>query len=155
MRNALVNTELSLFSPRKTCHCYQSADNKITKDGVYTTKSDQTPRRMFFCHKGEHRFSETGYSELFGKHGSFKEYTQAAKSAAYGLSAEPVADVLEKDIRTVVTWLKAIGKKGQRFHLFVCSAVKINIIFLQTDELWSYIINKNGSSRICGKTMFG
>ncbi len=69
------------------------------------------------CHKGEHRFSETGYSELFGKRGSFKEYAQAAESAAYGLSAEPVADVLERDIRTVETWLKAIGKKGRQFHL--------------------------------------
>ena len=44
------------------------------KDGVYTTKSDPVPRQMFYCHKGEHRFSETGYSELFGKNGSFKEF---------------------------------------------------------------------------------
>ena len=128
MQNDLVNTDLSLFCPRKSCRSYQSADNKITKDGVYTTKSDSEPRQMFYCHKGDHRFSETGYSELFGKHGSFKEYVQAAKLAAYGLSAEPIADVLEKDIRTVETWLKAIGEKGLQFHLFVCLAIKINII---------------------------
>ncbi len=142
MHNDQVNTELSLFCPRKSCPGYQSADNKITRDGVYTTKSDPEPRQMFYCHKGEHRFSETGYSDLFGKHGSFREYVQAAKLAAHGLSAEPIADVLERDIRTVETWLKAIGKKGQQFHLFVCLAIKINIIFLQMDELWSYIINK-------------
>ncbi len=35
-----------------------------------------------------HRFSETGYSELFGKHGSFKEYEQAAELVTHGLSAE-------------------------------------------------------------------
>ena len=142
MQNDQVNTDLSLFCPRKSCQWYQSADNKITKDGIYTTKSDSVPRQMFYCHKGEHRFSETGYSELFGKHGSFKEYVQAAKLVAHGLSAEPIADVLERDIRTVETWLKAISKKGQQFHLFLCLAIKINIIFLQMDELWSYVINK-------------
>ena len=143
MRNDQVNTELSLFCPRKSCHCYLSAENKITKDGIYTTKSDPEPRQMFYCQKGEHRFSETGYSELFGKHGSFKEYEQTAKLATYGLSAEPIADVLGRDMRTVETWLKAIGQKGEQFHLFLCLALKINILFLQMDELWSYVKNKN------------
>ncbi len=143
MHNDQVNTELSLFCPRKSCPCYQSADNKITKDGIYTTKSDPVPRQMFYCHKGEHRFSGTGYSDLFGKHGSFKECEQAAKLATYGLSTEPVADVLGRDIRTVETWLKAIGQKGQHFHMFLCLTIKINILFLQMDELWSYIKNKN------------
>jgi len=142
MQNDQVNTDLSLFCTRESCPCCQSADNKITKDGFYTTKTDPMPRQMFYCHNGRHRFSETGYSKLFGKHGSFKEYEQAAKLAAYGLSAEQIADVLGRDIRTVETWLKAIGQKGQQFHIFVCLAIKIKILFLQMDEMWSYIKNK-------------
>ncbi|MCP4055354.1 MAG: hypothetical protein GY739_20400 [Mesoflavibacter sp.] len=78
MQNNQVNTDLSLFCPRESCPCCQSADNKITKDRFYTTITDPMPRQMFYCHNGRHRFSETGYSKLFGKHGSFKEYEQAA-----------------------------------------------------------------------------
>jgi hypothetical protein len=48
---------------------------------------------MFNCGKGKHRFSETGYCDLFGKHGSFKEYEQMSKLSCYGLSAEAIADV--------------------------------------------------------------
>ncbi|MDM8544762.1 hypothetical protein QUF90_27130 [Desulfococcaceae bacterium HSG9] len=88
MQNNPVNTDLPLFSPREGCVCYRSYENKITKDGLYTTASDSVPGLMLYCHGGEHRFSETGYSELFGKHGSFKEYEQAAKSSTYGLSAD-------------------------------------------------------------------
>ena len=69
-----LNVELKLFCPRRGCPCYQSLDNNITKDGVYTTKNDGVVRQMFNCGKGKHRFSETGYCDLFGKHGSFKEY---------------------------------------------------------------------------------
>ncbi len=78
MQNNPVNTDLKLFCPRENCVSYQSDENKITKDGIYITKSDIEPRLMFYCHGGGHRFSETGYSELFGKHGSLKEYEQAA-----------------------------------------------------------------------------
>ena len=85
MQNNPVNTDQPLFCPREDCVYYQSYDNKITKDGIYKTKSDAVPRLMFFCHGGGHRHSETGYSELFGKHGSFKEYEQAAKLSTYGL----------------------------------------------------------------------
>ncbi|MFI3188332.1 MAG: hypothetical protein QX190_02055 [Methylococcales bacterium] len=63
-------------------------DNKITKDGVYTTKNDGVVRQMFYCGKGEHRFSETGYCDLFGKQGSFKEYEQMCKLSGYGLSVD-------------------------------------------------------------------
>ncbi len=42
-----------------------------------------------------HRFSETAYSNLFGCHGSFKEYVQTAKMSSYGLSTEQIADVKE------------------------------------------------------------
>jgi len=143
MQNNPVNTDLPLFCPRKDCVCYQSYDNKITKDGIYITKSDSKPRQMFFCHGGGHRFSETGYSELFGKHGSFKEYEQAAKLSSYGLSPDAIADVLGRDVRTVEQWLKALGHKGQRMHLFLCLSVGISILFLQMDELWSYIKNKS------------
>ncbi len=78
MQDNPVNIDLLLFCPRKSCICHQSYENKITKDGIYTTKSDSEPRLMFYCHGGGHRFSETGYSEFFGKHGSLKEYGQAA-----------------------------------------------------------------------------
>src|SRR5664279_1877810 len=72
-------TQLKLFCPRRDCPCYQSLDNNITKDGIYTTKNDGAVRQMFNCGKGKHRFSETGYCDLFGKHGSFKEYEQMCK----------------------------------------------------------------------------
>lgn len=143
MQNNPVNTDLPLFCPRKGCVCYQSYENKITKDGVYTTSSDSVPRLMFYCHGGEHRFSETGYSELFGKHGSFKEYEQAAKLSTYGLSPDAIADVLGRDVRTVLQWLQAIGSKGQQSHHFLCMHIGISLLFLQMDELWSYLKNKS------------
>jgi len=43
---------------------------------------------MLACAGGLHRFSKTGYSKLFGKHGSFKEYEQAAKLSCYGVSTD-------------------------------------------------------------------
>jgi hypothetical protein len=98
-----LNIESKLFCPRRDCPCYQSLDNNITKDGVYTTKNDGVVRQMFNCGKGKHRFSETGYCDLFGKHGSFKEYEQMSKLSCYGLSADAIADVLLKDTRTIAT----------------------------------------------------
>ena len=98
---------------------------------------------MYYCHGGGHRFSETGYSEFFGKHGSFKEYEQAAKMIVHGLSVDAAADVLGRDVRTVEQWLPALGSKGQKFHLFLCLNIGISIIFLQMDELWSYLKNKS------------
>jgi hypothetical protein len=86
-----ANTALTLFCTRKSCKYYQSTENTITKDGVYTTKSDSEPRQMFYCHGGKHRFSETGHSDLFGKHGSFKEYEQTAKLISYGLATDAIA----------------------------------------------------------------
>ena len=139
----IANTDLKLFCPRKSCKYYQSTENKITKDGVYITKSDSKPRQMFYCHGGKHRFSETGYSDLFGKHGSFKEYEQTAKLISYGLSNDAIADVLQKDRRTIEQYQKAIGEKGWQFHLFLCFTIGLTILFLQMDELWSYLKNKN------------
>ena len=57
------------------------------------------------------------YSPLFGHHGSFKEYIQTAKMTSYGLSSEQIADVRERDSRTILEWQKALGKKSQSFHL--------------------------------------
>ncbi|WDN89707.1 hypothetical protein BuS5_02675 [Desulfosarcina sp. BuS5] len=133
-----ANTALTLFCPGKSCKCYQSTENKITKDGVYITKSDFEPRQMFYCNGGKHRFSKTGYSDLFGKHGSFKEYEQTAKLNSYGLGTNAIADVLQKDRRTIEQW-----QKGQQFHLFLCFTIGLTIVFFQMDELWSYLKNKS------------
>ncbi|MFI3219519.1 MAG: hypothetical protein QX189_10410 [Methylococcales bacterium] len=46
----------------------------------------------------------SGYSALFGKHGSFKKYEQVAKLSCYGVSRRAIANVLELDQRTVETW---------------------------------------------------
>ena len=37
----MQNTALTLFCCRKSCKYYESTENTITKDGVYTTKSDE------------------------------------------------------------------------------------------------------------------
>ncbi len=97
---------------------------------------------MFYCHGGEHRFSEMSYSNLINKKGTDKEYRQTFKLIKYGLSAEQIADVLEKDPRTIETWIAAIAEKSQNFHNFICLLVGITIEFLQMDELWSYLKNK-------------
>lgn len=137
-----VKSDLQLFCPKKCCPFFELKDNKITKDGVYTTKNDATPRQMFRCHSGKHRFSETNYSDLFGKHGSFKEYEQTAKLSSYGLSTDAIADVLEKDSRTIATWQEGISKKSNTFHIFICLATTIILSFIQMDELWSFLKNK-------------
>jgi len=91
-----VNTDLALFCPCSECKSYQKTDNKITKDGVYKTKTDSEPRHKYRCHGGNHRFSETRYSDLHQKQGSFKESELAIGLTTYGLSHEQVADVLER-----------------------------------------------------------
>jgi len=147
-----VKTDFPLFCPCPDCEHHKKTDNKITKDGVYKTKLDEEPRQMYFCHGGNHRFSETRYSDLYKKQGSFKEYEMAAKMSGYGLSHEQIAEVLERDVRTVEEWLKNIGKKSVRgksfffkktfssnqFHVFLCLTLKLNLLFIQMDELWSF-----------------
>ncbi len=98
---------------------------------------------MFYCHGGQHRFSEMSYSNLINKKGTEKEYHQTFKLIKYGLSSEQIADVLEKDPRTIEVWLRAIAEKSKNFHNFVCLLIGITIEFLQMDELWSYLKNKN------------
>lgn len=135
-------TELNLYCPRQSCPYHQKTDNKITKDGTYTTTNDPDPRQMFRCCGGQHRFSETGYSELFGKHGSFKLYEQVAKLSCAGVSSQDIADVLELDVRTVESWQRCISKKSNSFHSFICTFLVLNLLFLQMDELWSYLGKK-------------
>ena len=100
-------------------------------------------RQLFHCCSGEHNFSETAYSQLFGKHGSFKEYEQTAKLLKYGNSADAIADVLERDVRTILAWQRAIGNKSRSLHLYICSVFGLILNFLQMDELWSYCKNKS------------
>jgi DNA-binding NarL/FixJ family response regulator len=59
--------------------------------------------------------SFTRYSELFGFGGTFQEYEQVTKLSTYGLSSEAIADVLNRDPRTIDKWLAAIGKKVSNF----------------------------------------
>ena len=51
-----INTTLLLFCPCHGCKFYGLYDNKITKDGTYTTKNDNVKRQMFYCDRGKHRF---------------------------------------------------------------------------------------------------
>ena len=67
------------------------------------------------------RFSEMSYSDLINKKGSDKEYRQTLKLINYGLSAEQIADVLEKDPRTIEVWLRAIAEKSKNFRAFCLS----------------------------------
>ena len=133
-----LNCETQLFCPCPDCEYYQKTDNKITKYGFYTTKRDKQPRQLFYCHGGKPRFSETRYSELFDQGGSFQEYEQVAKLSSHGLSSEIIADVLNRDTRTIDNWLSAMGKKSEKFHSFICLTGGLKLAFLQLDELWSY-----------------
>jgi IS1 family transposase/transposase-like protein len=137
-----INTEITFLCPDKKCPYYQDPANKITKDGVYTTKSDSTPRQMFKCHGGNHRFSETRYSDLFGKQGSFYEYEMVAKMCSCKLSSGQIADIIGRDVRTIEQWVEAIGKKSKEFHIFLCITIGLNLLFVQMDELWSYLKSK-------------
>ena len=115
-----LNCETQLCCPCPDCEYYQKRDNKITKYGFYTTKRDKQPRQLFYCHGGKPRFSDTRYSELFDQGGSFQEYEQVAKLSSHGLSIEIIADVLNRDTRTIDNWLSAMGKKVNNFtHLYV------------------------------------
>ena len=90
----------------------------------------------FLCNGGNHRFSETRYSELFGKPGSFFDTEMASKMNCYGYSRDQIADVLNRDERTVKTWLAAIGNKAEQFHIFICLAIQLNLLFVLLSELW-------------------
>jgi len=138
-----LKCETKLFCPCPECKHYQKTDNKITKDGFYRTKHDKQPRQRFYCHGGSHRFSEMRYSDLFDLGGSFEEYERVAKLTSYGLGGCTIADVLNRDPRTIDKWLSAIGKKSEQFHIFICLTMKLKLIFLQLDALWSYCWSKS------------
>ena len=77
-------------------------------------------RQLFYCHGGEHSFSEMAYSGLVNKKGSEKEYIQTAKLIKEGLSCEQIADVKIRDVRTIEAWVAAISQKGQHRD-WICS----------------------------------
>lgn len=137
-----LSVDLKLFCPREDCPYRNDSKNKITKDGFYTTKNDSERRQMLYCCGGKHRYSETSYSGLWGKQGSFKEYEQAAKLFCYGLSADAIADVLGKDVRTITTWLLSMSKKSKLFHETMCLNLTMVLSFIQMDELWSFLNKK-------------
>ena len=145
----MLNTSLPNFCPKQECSYFESTNNKITKDGVYRLKKSGEIRQMFYCHGGKHRFSEMAYSQLCKKQGSDREYIQTAKLIKYGLSCEQIADVLEKDPRTIASWVSAIAAKSENFHNFICLVIGITIEFLQMDELWSYLQKKTTTLVIC------
>ena len=130
------------YCPCRDCPYYLELDNYITKDGTYPVKKETQRRQRLYCHAGKHRFSEMAYSALFGHHGSFKEYIQTAKMTSYGLSSGQIADVLERDSRTILEWQKAWGKKSKSFHLALCSLIGLTLTFIPMDEIWSYLKRK-------------
>jgi transposase-like protein len=91
-------------------------------------KNEMRRRQRLYCHAGEHRFSETAYSDLFGHHGSLKEYVQTAKMSSYGLSTEQIGDVLSRDGRTILEWQKALGEKCESFHLALCTLIGLTLV---------------------------
>jgi hypothetical protein len=139
----MLISDFPKFCPKKDCPCYQSLNNKITKDVTKKLKLSGERRQMYYCHGGQHRFCETAYSDLWRKQGSEKEYIQTTKLSTYGLSAEQIADVLERNVRTIEGWLSGISEKSQRFHESICLMVGVTLQFLQMDELWSYLRKKN------------
>ena len=130
------------FCPCRNCPCYLDPENYITKDGTYPVKKDAQRRQRLYCHAGGHRFAETAYSALFGHHGSLKEYVQTAKMSTYGLSTEQIADVLERDGRTILEWQKALGQKCESFHVALCTLIGLTLMSIQMDEIWSYLQKK-------------
>ena len=138
----LIHPLFPRFCPCQDCSYYLDLDNYITLDGTYPVKNALQRRQRLYCHAGEHRFSETAYSPLFGHHGSFKEYVQTAKMSSYGLSTNQIADVLERDRRTILEWQKALGYKCKRFHLALCSLIGLTLMSIQMDEIWSYLKKK-------------
>lgn len=62
--------------------------------------------------------------------------------SSYGLSTEQIADVLERDGRTILEWQKALGKKCESFHLALCTLIGLTLTSIQMDEIWSYLRKK-------------
>ena len=120
--------------------------SNLNGEPAYAMNLFNVARQMFYCAGGQHRFSETGYSQLFCKHGNFKEYEQAAKMSCLGFSTDGIADVLSKDPRTIATWQRSISKKANIFHESIYLMATLVTFFLQMDELWSYLGSKKTAS---------
>ena len=60
----------------------------------------------------------------------------------YGLHAEAISDILNKDVRTIHEWQSALGGKAKSFHISICILLKLCIGSLQMDEIWSFLGNK-------------
>ncbi len=144
----MFEKKTQLFCPCSDCPYHKDSGNTIYRCGTYTTKNDPEPRQRFKCVGGGHTFSETSYSDLFGKHGSFQEYEQCCKLYCYGLNSDEIADVLNRDSRTIISWTDCISNKVEKFHIFTSVLLIIN--FLQLDEIWSYV--KNKSKKLWGFT---
>lgn len=65
------------------------------------------------------------------------------KLSCYGLSTDAMADVLLKDTRTIATWQRGVSQKANLFHNVVCLSITLTVLFIQRDELWSFLRNKN------------
>jgi len=128
------------FCPNSECSYYKKVVDVI-KYGTYKTENDSVRRQRFLSKTCTCTFSETAFSSLFGKHGSFKEYAQCCKLYCYGLNTDEIADVLERDSRTISSWTESISTKAKKFHLFL--SINLIISFLQLDELWSYLKKKD------------
>ncbi len=131
--------EFSLVCPCRECKSFGKENSVISKAGIYYTTNAPKPRQRYLCVEG-HTFSEARYSNLYGKHGSFKEYVQCCKMLKHGLHPEAIADILEHDVRTILTLSEAIATKAEKIHIRLSMCLIIN--FLQLDELWNYIKNK-------------
>ncbi len=94
--------------------------------------------RCLTAEKASTVFLKRGYSDLFGKHGSFKEYEQMSMLSCYVL-----ADVLLKDTRTIATWQRGVSKKANLFHDVICLSITLTVVFIHIDELWSFLRNKS------------
>ena len=135
-----THTHTHLFCPHKNCYNCGKLNQNIISYGTYTTKNDNTPRQRFRNTVCGCTFSETAFSDIYGKHGSFIEYSICCKLLCYNSNADEIADILSKDVRTILSWIECISNKVEKFHNFKCILLIIN--FLQLDELWSYVKNK-------------
>jgi len=133
LKTAEINAELTLFCPRRTCPML-SQKRQQAKQRRHLYHQERPDSTTDVLLRGW-RTSVSGYSELFGKHGSFKKYEQVAKLSCYDLSSRAIADVLDLDQRTVDMWQRCISKKSDKFHRVICTLLTLNLLFLHKDEL--------------------
>ena len=113
------------------------------------SKNLESKGKCFTVMESNIDFHQMAYSKLYNKQGSDREYIQTAKLIKSGLSVTQIADVLEKDPRTIESWVEGIADKSKKFQNFICLVIGITIEFLQMDELWSYLPKKTTTLVIC------